>query len=485
VIETISQRLQGRPRLLASPIVCALVAVAPGCGQGNDLLAPLTGELAVTVRTEGDPADPNGYLLVVDTAQGLPTALLDSITVTDLALGEHELQLQDMAPNCTVAVPHPRTARVVIDQVPLVEFVVTCRPDVGVGALRVAVKTSGTPTDEDGYLVAVDPSAFLPVPADGEVVLNDLAAGDHAVRLSGLSEQCFVSGENPAIARVPAGGVAEVAFAVACWPLPEGRIAFSSFDDAIWLATLDGSLHQNLSGELSFFGALNLTWSPSGSAIAFNTFSDSIFALDVEPDPITGERRLRGFGRGSCPTWSPDGGRLMYARGFEDGLEFRTGIFTRSASGTQGEQRIFVVPDTIGMDCPRLSPDGQRIAFPASVFSEEMFTRHLMLLTLGEESLRSLTTGESLRDVNWSPDSRSLAYVDQTVNEEHIYTVIVDGGLPVRVASDSTSIINYPSWSPDGTKIAFSTGAIVIMNADGTGRWQLSDNGAAYPAWAP
>ena len=58
----------------------------------------------------------------------------------------------------------------------------------------------------------------------------------------------------------------------------------------------------------------------------------------------------------------------------------------------------------------------------------------------------------------------------------------------------------YPAWSPDGKQIAFSvstgvwntpestsTFEIYVMNADGTGRRQLTDNTAAdsNPRWSP
>lgn len=49
-----------------------------------------------------------------------------------------------------------------------------------------------------------------------------------------------------------------------------------------------------------------------------------------------------------------------------------------------------------------------------------------------------------------------------------------------------------PSWSPDGTKIAFwraglGTSQIFVMNADGTGQTNLSNNGFSdsSPAWGP
>ncbi|HHW09030.1 MAG TPA: hypothetical protein GXX29_03525 [Firmicutes bacterium] len=48
---------------------------------------------------------------------------------------------------------------------------------------------------------------------------------------------------------------------------------------------------------------------------------------------------------------------------------------------------------------------------------------------------------------------------------------------------ESTTISN-PSWSPDGSKIAFESGNIYVTNADGTGTPELLISNAHYPHWS-
>ena len=57
---------------------------------------------------------------------------------------------------------------------------------------------------------------------------------------------------------------------------------------------------------------------------------------------------------------------------------------------------------------------------------------------------------------------------------------------------DNPTAASWPAWSPDGTKIAFTSARdgneeIYVMNADGTGQTNVTNNPAGdyYPSWGP
>jgi Tol biopolymer transport system component len=92
-------------------------------------------------------------------------------------------------------------------------------------------------------------------------------------------------------------------------------------------------------------------------------------------------------------------------------------------------------------------------------------------------------------DVNASvlkPNGK-IAYVFQ-----HLYTINPDGTGKTEIVNSQTEI-HYPSWSPDGTKIAFSRTVfpsqnfqIFVVNADGSNVLQLTNTGSNYGTeWSP
>jgi hypothetical protein len=85
-----------------------------------------------------------------------------------------------------------------------------------------------------------------------------------------------------------------------------------------------------------------------------------------------------------------------------------------------------------------------------------------------------------------------IAFDRQTETGKHIYIMNTDGS-GVRQLTNEPGSQTWPTWSPDGSKIAFvaygvtEPGRLVVMNADGSNRVVITgpDLSAVQPAWSP
>src|SRR5207253_9586094 len=76
----------------------------------------------------------------------------------------------------------------------------------------------------------------------------------------------------------------------------------------------------------------------------------------------------------------------------------------------------------------------------------------------------------------------------RTGGMREIYVANADGTDATRLTFDQANDKQSPTWSPDGSTIAFSYGstqALTVMNADGTGQHALGPVNANRPSYSP
>jgi Tol biopolymer transport system component len=262
------------------------------------------------------------------------------------------------------------------------------------------------------------------------------------------------------------------------------RIAFvrtgfpgDPFDPQIWIMNADGSRPRKLAGPRPL-STHPTRWSPDGSRIAFATGrSESESAVAVV--------RVDGSGLGnienaSDPSWSPDGGRVVFLSDLSP--EFRVGARTISIANADGSARrvVYRLGDFEGRPhAPVWSPRGALIA--VAFYQGPGYA----LYVIDAESGARLQLSPNGYYPSWSPDGRRLAFS----NHRGVWVTSVARPNPRRVVGTKGWQPRRPSWSPDGRWIACVTNRFLLVVNAQTGRVRVvarnAREGGAAPLWSP
>ena len=189
---------------------------------------------------------------------------------------------------------------------------------------------------------------------------------------------------------------------------------------------------------------------------------------------------------GFLTDWSPDGSRVALDGSRPDSPDdLDCALWISDADGSNWKR----ITDW-REDCdygPVWSPNGTWLAFARI---NPRVERGLYVMHADGTGLQLLAGDLEFGDTRtWSPDGRFIA--TDVWNNTDIAIIEVETGT-VKNVTNSPAIAGrgefHPSWSPDGTQIAFHSGdlqspEIWIMNADGSGAHKIADG--CCPAWQP
>ena len=433
-----------------------------------------TGSLSITSVTTGSSPDPDGYTISIDGATRGALGVNDAVTISEIVPGSHVVELNGVVANCQIQGDNPQTVTVTTGANASVAYTIVCATPPGAGSLRITTATSGSSLDPDGYTISVDGAAPQVIGPNATLDLEGLAAGTHALTLSGIASNCHLDGENPRTVEVLP---ATVSFDLNCLGA-NALIAFTSNAFqllAIFTVNPDGTGLRNLTPDGSFES--NPVWSPDGHKILFSKDPD-LYVMDAD-----GSSRVSlAVGQAiSEHRWSPDGRMIAYVDLRQEGDDFFDDLWVMRADGTG---KVRVAEQAFNFSWSR---DG-RIVYTRVA---DLGDVHLRIINADGSGEVRLTTRAAFQPA-WSPDGARIAFV--TLGDKDIFLINPDGTGEVNL-THGVSEDDAPTWSPDGSRIAFSAAPlgredeseIALMNRDGSNRTILTRGpGIDFePVWSP
>jgi Tol biopolymer transport system component len=215
----------------------------------------------------------------------------------------------------------------------------------------------------------------------------------------------------------------------------------------------------------------------------------SILFVRFEPDP-------EGFLHPDLFRWSPESGavdRLTHQADLRDpdpspvAADPDWAVAVRKRDGASsivridlktGIETVLAGPSIEEVyDRPRISPDGQRIAYARHREGPEaawrLVVRDVRDLASGQETEIAPPAGSTVSSPAWSPDGRTLYAVVGTEGFIDLWAFAVDGGEPVRLTRTQGAALS-PAATPDGQALFY-----LSLESEGPDLRRLSLPGSA------
>jgi Tol biopolymer transport system component len=308
---------------------------------------------------------------------------------------------------------------------------------------------------------------------------DSIALSAADVQLSGVGDTVRASG-----IVFDAGG-SVVVNASLVWTSSNPAVATVSLDGVITAAGVGNATVSATSGTATATISVTVTLAVA-SEIVFTSFRDGDYEIYVMNSD--GSNQVNLTNAAASADWNgmaePGGGRVV--------------AFT---SDRDGNWEIYTVDrDAPGAPPVNLTNDPRRDADPAWSWdaSKIAFAREDTIWVMDPGGTNAVSLGVEGRHPTWSPDGSQLAFLRGPIqfptaqtSPGALYVMDADGSNQVNVSPGSGSQDRTPEWSPDGANIVFNTrfgasGGTVVYTTepDGSNLVAVEGNGGLSVGWA-
>jgi Tol biopolymer transport system component len=297
---------------------------------------------------------------------------------------------------------------------------------------------------------------------------------------------------------------------------PDGNwVAYQQADDGLWVVPISGGSPIMVSDAV----AGSVSWFPDSSGVVYS-LDDDVYAqwLDTSQPPqalaVGGRRYL-------FPTWSPDGNYIAFLETTSDPSVYNvilihsdgTGWRTLGTTASDSSER-HLCPDIVVW-----SPDSTRFlvdfgeppfAFyvaggsPVQMGAGSSPTNHAwspdgrsltyldefarLWLAKADGSDHRLMTDFPVSEAIWSPQESQIAYIAQRDGDTTLEIIDVQTGETRSLTNEDDYIESNPRWTPDGTSLIFArnlpqgdTSSADAEDSPSAGIWRVPADGSAAP----